>query len=375
MRKSTFSEAQIVGILKDAESGVPVADLLRKHGVSKATFFKWRSKYGGATVADVKRLRELEAENAKLKRMYAALAFENAAIKGCAEPKAVGPSAKRQVIGLLVDEHQLTVQQACRVVRLSRTAYYRSPVPASRRDAAVIAALTDVVARFPRWGFWKRFDCMRTEGRTWHHKRVHRVYCALRLESAAPHDAARAEARAPAAGGPDVGARLHGRHVPRRPAGAPVDDARRRESGGARDRDRALAAQPSGRAGTRRARGGTRLSVVDSRRQRARVHGAALRRLVRRPPRHHPLHSARDARSECLHRTLQSHVSHGGAQCPSGRIGRGTPSPDRRLASDLQPRAAPRQPRPGAATYVSPEAFIRRTVSSSTVNLTGQAYG
>jgi putative transposase len=81
MRKSKFSETQIVAMLKDAESGVPVADLLRKHGVSKATFFKWRSKYGGATVSDVKRLRELEAENAKLKRMYADLALENAAIK------------------------------------------------------------------------------------------------------------------------------------------------------------------------------------------------------------------------------------------------------------------------------------------------------
>jgi putative transposase len=81
MRKSKFSETQIVAMLRDAESGVPVADLLRKHGVSKATFFKWRSKYGGATVSDVKRLRELEAENAKLKRMYADLALENAAIK------------------------------------------------------------------------------------------------------------------------------------------------------------------------------------------------------------------------------------------------------------------------------------------------------
>lgn len=81
MRKSKFSETQIVAILKDAESGVPVADLLRKHGVSKATFFKWRSKYGGASVSDVKRLRELEAENAKLKRMYADLALENAAMK------------------------------------------------------------------------------------------------------------------------------------------------------------------------------------------------------------------------------------------------------------------------------------------------------
>lgn len=81
MRKSKFSESQIVGILKEAESGIPVADLLRRHGVSKATFFKWRSKYAGATVNDVKRLRELEAENTKLKRMYADLALENAAIK------------------------------------------------------------------------------------------------------------------------------------------------------------------------------------------------------------------------------------------------------------------------------------------------------
>ena len=81
MRKSRFSETQIVGILKDAESGLSVADLIRKHGVSKATFFKWRSQYGGASVADVKRLRELEVENSKLKRMYAVLALVNAAIK------------------------------------------------------------------------------------------------------------------------------------------------------------------------------------------------------------------------------------------------------------------------------------------------------
>ena len=66
MRKSKFSESQIVGILKEAESGVPVADLLRQHGISRTTFFKWRSKYAGASVADVKRLRELEGENAKL---------------------------------------------------------------------------------------------------------------------------------------------------------------------------------------------------------------------------------------------------------------------------------------------------------------------
>ena len=84
MRKSKFTESQIVGMLKEAEAGVPVPDLLRRHGVSRASFFLWRRKYAGASgasVTDVKRLRELEAENAKLKRMYADLALENAAIK------------------------------------------------------------------------------------------------------------------------------------------------------------------------------------------------------------------------------------------------------------------------------------------------------
>jgi putative transposase len=81
----------------------------------------------------------------------------------------------------LVQEHRLSVQRACQVVRLSRTAYYQPPVPAQQRDAAVIMALTDLVDRYPRWGFWKLFDRLRVEGHRWNHKHVHRVYCALRL--------------------------------------------------------------------------------------------------------------------------------------------------------------------------------------------------
>jgi putative transposase len=81
MRKSRFTESQIVGILKDGDAGMPLAELVRKHGISRATYFNWKSKYAGATVADLKRMKELEAENAKLKRMYADLALENAAIK------------------------------------------------------------------------------------------------------------------------------------------------------------------------------------------------------------------------------------------------------------------------------------------------------
>ena len=81
MKKSQFTDSQILAVLKEGEAGVPVAQILRKHGISQATYYKWKSKYGGASAAELKRLKELEAENAKLKRMYADLALENAAIK------------------------------------------------------------------------------------------------------------------------------------------------------------------------------------------------------------------------------------------------------------------------------------------------------
>ena len=81
MRKSKFSESQIVAILKEGEAGLPVAEVCRKNGISAATWYGWKSKYAGASVSDLTRMRELEVENARLKRMYADLALENAAMK------------------------------------------------------------------------------------------------------------------------------------------------------------------------------------------------------------------------------------------------------------------------------------------------------
>ena len=91
------------------------------------------------------------------------------------------PSAKREAVGLLTGEHGLSVQRACRAVRLSRAAFYRPPGVPVVRDQPVIDALHAVLATRPRWGFWKCFGHLRFAGSPWNHKRVYRVYCALRL--------------------------------------------------------------------------------------------------------------------------------------------------------------------------------------------------
>lgn len=81
MKKSRFTESQIVAILKETDAGVPVNEVWRRHGISSATYYKWKAKYGGLDVSELKRVKELETENASLKRMYAELALENEAIK------------------------------------------------------------------------------------------------------------------------------------------------------------------------------------------------------------------------------------------------------------------------------------------------------
>lgn len=81
MKRSRFSEEQIIGILKEHEAGIPVAELCRKHGVSDASIYKWKARFGGMEVSEAKRLRALEDENAKLKRMLADAMLDNVALK------------------------------------------------------------------------------------------------------------------------------------------------------------------------------------------------------------------------------------------------------------------------------------------------------
>ncbi len=85
MKRKQFTESQIVSALKQQEGGISVKDIARDLGISEATFYNWKSKYGGMEASDVKRLKDLEAEHAELKKMYAELSIENRAMKNLIE--------------------------------------------------------------------------------------------------------------------------------------------------------------------------------------------------------------------------------------------------------------------------------------------------
>jgi putative transposase len=87
MKKTRFSETQIVNILKEAEAGIAVEELSRKHGFRKSTFYKWKAKYSGMDVSVLRRLKELEEENRRLKQMYADLSLEHQALKDIVQKK------------------------------------------------------------------------------------------------------------------------------------------------------------------------------------------------------------------------------------------------------------------------------------------------
>ena len=87
MKRTRFSEEQIIGVLKEHAAGAKTANLCRKHGISSATFYKWKAKYGGLEVSDVKRLKALEDENAKLKKLLAEAMLDNAMLKDVASKK------------------------------------------------------------------------------------------------------------------------------------------------------------------------------------------------------------------------------------------------------------------------------------------------
>ncbi|WP_143222527.1 IS3 family transposase [Acinetobacter terrae] len=181
MKTSKFTDSQIMSILKQAESGTPVAALCREHGMSNATFYKWRAKYGGMDTSLMARLKELEAENTRLKKMYAEERLKAEIIQEAMGKKVVRPSCRRKMAQRAVTHYAISIRLACRTFSISETCYrYQSKL---NDDNALIAEqLIELTEENTDWGFGLCFSYLRhVENHVWNHKRVYRIYCELAL--------------------------------------------------------------------------------------------------------------------------------------------------------------------------------------------------
>jgi putative transposase len=174
MKRSRFSEEQIIGILKEHEAGVPVADLCRKHGVSDASIYKWKAKFGGMDVSEVKRLKTLEDENTRLKRLLADAMLDNAAPEGSSGKEVVTPAAKRKAVAHLVGIHEMSERRACKAIGCCRmTVRYQT----SRSDDAGLRQRMRAIAHERRrFGYRRLHVLLNREGCLVNHKKLFRLY-------------------------------------------------------------------------------------------------------------------------------------------------------------------------------------------------------
>ncbi|MBE5075130.1 IS3 family transposase [Erythrobacteraceae bacterium E2-1 Yellow Sea] len=174
MKRTRFSEEQIIGVLKEAEAGAKTADLARRHGVSEATIYNWKSKYGGMEVSDARRLKELESENAKLKRLLADAMLDKAALKDLLGKKVLTPAAKREAVAHLQACHGMSERRACRVIDADR----KSVRYCSKRDddAELREKLRELANQRRRFGYRRLHILLRREGIMINRKKTQRIY-------------------------------------------------------------------------------------------------------------------------------------------------------------------------------------------------------
>ena len=130
MKASRFSDAQKAFILKQGTDGMPVADICRKAGISQATYFNWKKKYDGLLPTEMRRLKQLEDENGKLKRIVADLSLDKEMLAGRYPPKTLRPVRKRKLVDEMRGEWDVSIRRACRVFEVDTSTYhYKSRRP------------------------------------------------------------------------------------------------------------------------------------------------------------------------------------------------------------------------------------------------------
>ncbi|MDE3760445.1 IS3 family transposase [Sinorhizobium meliloti] len=174
MKKQRFTEDQIIAVLKEQEAGAKAADLCRKHGISEATFYNWKAKYGGMEVSEAKRLKALEEENAKLKKLLAEQMLDAAALRELLGKKMVGPAAKREAVAHLKAVMGLSERRACQIISADRKMVrYRSCRPP---EVELRARLRDLANERRRFGYRRLFVLLKREGEPSGVNRIYRLY-------------------------------------------------------------------------------------------------------------------------------------------------------------------------------------------------------
>ena len=151
MRKSKFSEEQIIGILREAEGETPIKAVCARHNISEPAFYKWRRKFGGMDVSEARQLRALEEENA-LETVDCRLRGADPNLERGELKKVVGPSSKRRAIQAVIEQGVGTTAEACRAVGLARSSYYRNPTM-SRESRNWQRQILHLSQEHPRYGY------------------------------------------------------------------------------------------------------------------------------------------------------------------------------------------------------------------------------
>ncbi|MBG5913900.1 IS3 family transposase, partial [Providencia stuartii] len=181
MKKARFTDSQIITILKQAEAGTPVSELCREHGMSNASFYKWRSRFGGMDASMMTRLKELEEENRRLKKMYAEERLKAEIIQEAMGKKVVKPSHRKRMAQEAVKIRNISVRFACQLFVVSESCY-RYQAKLSKENEAIADWLIRITDSQRNWGFGLCFLYLRNvKNLRFNHKRVYRIYCALSL--------------------------------------------------------------------------------------------------------------------------------------------------------------------------------------------------
>jgi len=151
MKRKRFSEEQIIGILNEAEQTGNIREVCRLHNISEQTFYRWRTKFGGMDVSEARRLKELERENAELKKMVADLSLHNRLLKELNAKKMVSLADRRQAAEHLESMLGVSERRACRVVEIARSTKRR---PSGRiEEARLFRRVHELTERYPRFGY------------------------------------------------------------------------------------------------------------------------------------------------------------------------------------------------------------------------------